>query len=235
MESDESSEKKFKQYLLKESKANKKSDEYQRNIFDIEFLANNCKASMKVYTDEYYRTIAASLFGSDEMKDVDKTKLTKRIKYPLEKNMINIDAVEKNNDTSDAINENEKKNQLETPKNIKNNSNADPNPVVSTPVEATTSQNSNSKTEAKLNSGKSESHTDPPKVQSNENLTGNNNTSDVINENEKKNLSEIPKNIKNNSNAHPNPEVSTPVEATTSQNSNSKTAVKSISGTSEPY
>ena len=45
---------------------------------------------MKVYTDNYYQTIAASLFHSDEIKDEDKTKLTERIEYPLEKNVVNI-------------------------------------------------------------------------------------------------------------------------------------------------
>ena len=50
---------------------------------------------MKVYTNDYYHTIAASLFGSDEIKDEDETKLTERIEYPLEKNVINIDDVKK--------------------------------------------------------------------------------------------------------------------------------------------
>ena len=48
---------------------------------------------MKVYTDNYYQTIAASLFRLYEINDEDK--LTERIQYPLEKNMINIDDIKK--------------------------------------------------------------------------------------------------------------------------------------------
>ena len=65
----------------------------ERNIFDIEFLAKNCEASMKVYTNNYYQTKAASLFRLYEINDEDK--LTERIEYPLEKNMVNIDDVKK--------------------------------------------------------------------------------------------------------------------------------------------
>ena len=95
MESDTKREKKFKRYLSKQIQTNRKTDVIERNIFDIEFLAKNWKGSMKVYTDEYYQTIAASLFGSDKIKDVDNIKLTKRIKYPLEENMVKIDPVTK--------------------------------------------------------------------------------------------------------------------------------------------
>ena len=103
MESDEKKENKFKKYLWKIIKTNKKINKTERNIFDIEFLAKNCEASMKVYTDNYYQTIAASLFGSDEINDEDKTKLTERIQYPLEKNMININDIKKtNNDSSES-------------------------------------------------------------------------------------------------------------------------------------
>ena len=48
---------------------------------------------MKVYTDNYYQTIAASLFRLYEINDEDK--LTERIEYPLEKYVINIDEVKK--------------------------------------------------------------------------------------------------------------------------------------------
>ena len=83
MESDEKKEKKFKKYLSNLIKTNKKINKTERNIFDIEFLAKNCEASMKVYNNNYYQTIAASLFCLYEINDEDK--LTERIQYPLEK------------------------------------------------------------------------------------------------------------------------------------------------------
>ena len=57
-------------------------------------------------------------------------------------NIYNIDNSTANNDTSDSTIDNDTNNQLENTKNIENNNNSYSNPKVSTPVEATTFQNS---------------------------------------------------------------------------------------------
>ena len=80
---------------------------------------------MKVYTDNYYQTIAASLFRLYEINDEDK--LTERIQYPLEKNMINIDDVKKTNNDSSESKFNDKAKKLlniQTKLKINHNSNS---------------------------------------------------------------------------------------------------------------
>ena len=197
MESDEKKEKKFKKYLWKLIKTNKKINKTERNIFDIEFLAKNCEASMKVYTDNYYQTIAASLFGSDEINDEDKTKLTERIQYPLEKNMININDVKKtNNDSSESKFNDKAKKLLNIQTKLEINHNSDSMPKTAMPVGTTTFQNIQSQNAVETIIGATETPIDQPNIHHIDNSTANNNTSDSTIDNDTNNQLETAKILK---------------------------------------
>ena len=90
-------------------------------------------------------------------------------------------------------------------KNIENVNNSYSNPKVSTPVEATTFQNSKSQNAVETISGANKTPIDQPNVHHIDNATVNNDTSDSTIDKETNNQLENEKNIENDNNSYSNP------------------------------